>query len=258
MIYHEDSSKLYAYLAGCLKELGRSSESESMLERAMEFAYKDPEVYLLIGWNFSGLGLDARAEEAYKKAIENDPQGIPAYLQLAAIYVKEERYEEAITLYKQVLKIEPANKSAYASLRTIYTILHDPKSLGAIEDKWDFSKEYYNPLLEANYLELKEKLDKQGVQLVCIQYPSRDIKELYDIFAGDRNVILIDTSKAFEHILKDGNYSDYFLDWVIGGGFGHFSEKGSRFFAGYVGDILLRDYFGIQQLQKVSLKTLVR
>jgi hypothetical protein len=75
-------------------------------------------------------------------------------------------------------------------------------------------KKDYNSQTNANYLKLKEILDRCGIQLVGVQYSLHRIEPLKRIFDGQNGVIFIDNEKVFKDALKTVPYREYFTDYV--------------------------------------------
>lgn len=80
-----------------------------------------PEVFEIIklGDEYSSQGKFKEAEDAYKKAIELDPDYELSYDLLGECYRKQGRYDEAIEIFNKVLKINPRYEPAQFKLETI-------------------------------------------------------------------------------------------------------------------------------------------
>ncbi len=68
--------------------------------------------------------------ELYKRAIEIDPTKPNAYILLANILTNEKRYEEAIELYKQAVRLVPMEEARgrgilYVFIANAYMLLED-------------------------------------------------------------------------------------------------------------------------------------
>jgi tetratricopeptide (TPR) repeat protein len=70
------------------------------------------------------------AIEAYKKAIELDPLAAEVPAELAALYLRQNRTDEAIATAEQALKVEPANAEANRVLGMIYASRLDAGARG--------------------------------------------------------------------------------------------------------------------------------
>jgi tetratricopeptide (TPR) repeat protein len=60
------------------------------------------------------------AEDAYKQAIEKDPDYIPAHVRLGHVYAMTQRRDDAISSYQKTLEINPRQRDALAALVGIY------------------------------------------------------------------------------------------------------------------------------------------
>ena len=84
---------------------------------------------------------EAGAIAAYKRAMELDPSAADIPAELASLYLRQNKVQEAIAAGEQALKIEPANREANRVLGTIYAALSEsareatPRSRGG--DKTD-------------------------------------------------------------------------------------------------------------------------
>src|SRR5712671_1261041 len=60
---------------------------------------------------------------AFKRAVQLDPQGSDIVAELAGLYMRQSRLEDAVTAGEQALKIEPANHEAHRVLGIVYATL---------------------------------------------------------------------------------------------------------------------------------------
>jgi len=80
-------------------------------------------VYFYIGFCNGELGNYMKAIEAYKQAIRIDPNDATAYHNLGLSYNKLGLYEDAIEAYKQAIRIDPNYATAYSYLGNAYNNL---------------------------------------------------------------------------------------------------------------------------------------
>jgi len=59
-----------------------------------------------------------------------------------------------------------------------------------------------------NYHKLKEILDKRGIQLVCVQYPMRNVELLKIIFEPGQGIIFVDNESIFKEAVNKSSYND--------------------------------------------------
>ena len=105
-----------------------------------------------IGENPSKLGLinylegkiymaywDSRmAQQQFEEAIKTDPNTIAPYEALARVYFRDERSEEAVSLYKSILRKDPKYLAGYMTLGSIYDV----------ERERDIAETYYRKALK--------------------------------------------------------------------------------------------------------------
>ena len=72
-----------------------------------------------------------RAEAAFRGAIKQNPQRVPAYLHLGRTLFVQEKYPEAAVIYGEALKIDPGNKPLYLQLASAREMAGD--KVGAVE-----------------------------------------------------------------------------------------------------------------------------
>jgi cytochrome c-type biogenesis protein CcmH/NrfG len=57
-----------------------------------------------------------KAEKAFQKAIEKNPQRVESYLHLGRTYFVQKKYQKAATIYRKALKLAPEHKETYLQL----------------------------------------------------------------------------------------------------------------------------------------------
>src|SRR5437762_9095859 len=60
---------------------------------------------------------------AFKRAIELDPQSSDVVAELAGLYMRQSKLDEAVQAGEQALKIEPGNREAHRVLGIVYATL---------------------------------------------------------------------------------------------------------------------------------------
>ncbi|MCU1382207.1 MAG: hypothetical protein JWL71_904 [Acidobacteria bacterium] len=116
----------------------------------------DAYAQFLLGHRFEENEDETAAIAAYKRAMELDPTAAEIPAQLAGIYLKQSKVQEAMAAAETSLKIAPANREANRVLGTIYAALaesaQDPAAPGRGGDKTDanLSKatQYFEAALE--------------------------------------------------------------------------------------------------------------
>ncbi len=98
---------------------GRTPEAIELLSKAAAIS-TSPTLYDLLGDAYSQSHEYAKAEEAYKKAVEGDPDEISHRKELAQTLLTEEKFPQALEEFKRLAIIEPENAENYLRLSQIY------------------------------------------------------------------------------------------------------------------------------------------
>jgi len=141
---------------------GDTKNAIQNLEKAIEQDATNPSIFFAVGTNYENMGRFEDAENAYRKAIELDPQYFDAYYNLGALFVNQaagildsantlpleesEKYEkmkgeaetllkESIPFLEQALQINPEDKTTIASLKEIYARLNMTDKLNELNEK---------------------------------------------------------------------------------------------------------------------------
>jgi tetratricopeptide (TPR) repeat protein len=106
-------------LSQLLMDEGRSQEAVKLLsDTAGESS--SPEVYDLLGDAYSQAKDYAKAEDAYRKAVEEDPDD-PGHLHgLAQALMAEDKYAEALEQFKRLTEIEPGTSDNFLRMAQLY------------------------------------------------------------------------------------------------------------------------------------------
>lgn len=251
--------------------------AETLIKEAIQKRPNNADLYVWLGECYFGQKDFDKAESAIKKAISIDPTSSDTLNRLALCYFKQDRYKDAERIYLQVIDKDPFFRDAYGELMTNYKSIGDLegirklcekiesldtkeyylygvlasgyRELGEISKVEKYYKksnelrsEYYKPLTRHNYLKIKETVDKHGLKLVCVQYPVRQLESLKKLLFPNKGIIFVDNEKIFKDALRNGEYSDYFGDYV-GGEFGHATVKGNKLLAENIANTILKEYF---------------
>jgi tetratricopeptide (TPR) repeat protein len=106
-------------LSQLLMDEGRSQEAVTLLSDAAGDS-SSPEVYDLLGDAYSQSKDYAKAEDAYRKAVEEDPDD-PGHLHgLAQALMAEDKYADALEQFKRLTEIEPSTSENYLRMAQLY------------------------------------------------------------------------------------------------------------------------------------------
>ena len=121
--------------------------------------------------------MDKSSEESLIKEIKTNPRDIMAHGNLGNVYVKQERYNEAIEAYQKVIEIDPKQVAAYNNLGNVY----------AKQERHDEAIEAYQKVIEidpeqiAEYNNLIDKY-KRILQNKIKKKPLRFFRKLFSVF----------------------------------------------------------------------------
>src|SRR5271170_7198849 len=106
-------------LSQLLMDEGRSQEAVTLLSDAAGNS-SSPEVYDLLGDAYSQSKEYAKAEDAYRKAVEEDPDD-PGHLHgLAQALMAQDKYAEALEQFKRLTEIEPSTSENFLRMAQLY------------------------------------------------------------------------------------------------------------------------------------------
>jgi len=106
-------------LSQLLMDEGRSQEAVKLLSDAAGES-SSPEVYDLLGDAYSQAKDYAKAEDAYRKAVEEDPDD-PGHLHgLAQALMAQDKYADALEQFKRLTEIEPSTSENYLRMAQLY------------------------------------------------------------------------------------------------------------------------------------------
>ena len=106
-------------LSQLLIDGGRAQEAVKLLSEAAGDS-SSPEVFDLLGDAYSQSKNYAKAEEAYRKAIEADPDD-PGHIHgLAQTLLSEEKYAEAVEQFKRLTELEPGTSENFLRMAELY------------------------------------------------------------------------------------------------------------------------------------------
>lgn len=106
-------------LSQLLMDEGRSQEAVKLLSDAAGES-SSPEVYDLLGDAYSQAKDYSKAEDAYRKAVEEDPDD-PGHLHgLAQALMAQDKYADALEQFKRLTEIEPSTSENFLRMAQLY------------------------------------------------------------------------------------------------------------------------------------------
>lgn len=103
--------------AGILRRLGRGAEAQAVLEKALRTWPDDPRVGVAYAqWVEIPQGAVKPAENRLRASLEEDPSLVNGYLVLGTMLERQNRLDEAGTLYREGLGVVPDDANLHAQL----------------------------------------------------------------------------------------------------------------------------------------------
>jgi len=160
-------------------------EAENVLNKAIKIDQDNVAAILLLGELSQNLGKQAEAVSLYKQAIEKNPAKIEPYLRLSAIYEEQKKYDAAIKMYEEVLKLD--SKNIFASNNLAYIYLQNDqnldRALDLAQNAMEFASE--NPMVmdTLGLVYYKKGLYPKAIRLFeqCIEKIKNDPRLFYHL-----------------------------------------------------------------------------
>jgi tetratricopeptide (TPR) repeat protein len=120
VLQHEpDNGQALEQLSQLLIDEGRSQEAIALLSEAASDS-SAPEFYDLLGDAYSQQKDWPKAEEAYRKAVEQEPEEASHRHGLAQALMAEDKYAEALEQFKKISELEPGTSENYVRMAELY------------------------------------------------------------------------------------------------------------------------------------------
>ena len=115
-------------LGTCLIKLGRLDEALAYFQKAAQLAPLSPEAHNNVGVTYALLGQVSAAEAAYRKALECDSEHVPAWKNLAQLYMQQGRIDEGVPILATLVKKHPDDWEALTLMAACYEDGEDTES----------------------------------------------------------------------------------------------------------------------------------
>jgi tetratricopeptide (TPR) repeat protein len=133
VLYDSKSPALYKAIGKDYLWLGREESAFLVLKRALTLDPKDTEAMALIGRIIAAQGNPGLAEKEFRAVLALDSNSVDTYYQLALLYLRMNRIQDAIGMYRQILsrsnEFEPR---MYSGLADLYMNLKQYKEAEAV------------------------------------------------------------------------------------------------------------------------------
>src|SRR5467141_3319125 len=136
-------------LTQLLMDQGKSSEAVALLEGTTAHS-PSPVLLDLLGDAYTQAHELAKAEDAYRKAVELDPSELSHQRGLGQTLLAEEKYSEALKVYQKLSDVIPDDSDVYLRIAQIYRELHQ---LDKAEQNLVKARQYAPGSLEVMYNE---------------------------------------------------------------------------------------------------------
>lgn len=114
-----DSEQALEQLGQLLLDGGRSQEAIQLLQQAASNG-ASPEIYDLLGNAYTQVKDYAHAEDAYRQAVNEDPDESSHRHGLAQALASEDKYAAALEQYKKLTELEPGTAENYLRMGQLY------------------------------------------------------------------------------------------------------------------------------------------
>lgn len=233
---------MYIAFAWECRDNGKFEEAEDMFRLAIKEGPENYCGYHDLGMCYKAQGKYIEAETMFKKAIEKNPGYDWGYIEIGWIYHAQDKDNLAEEMFNKAAKINPEGDRAYGSMALLYAGQPDSQEEKFYAGKVKMMRlNNFNPVTRKNYRILKEKVERAGAKLMCVQYPVRSAQQLKRMLTDYESIIFVDNERIFKEALLHGKYTDYFED-SFAGDFGHCTKKGNNLLAQNIAKAVLKYY----------------
>jgi tetratricopeptide (TPR) repeat protein len=144
-----DNDAAMEQLTQLLLDENKSDEAIRLLETTTAHS-PSPVLYDLLGDAYTQTKDYAKAEDAYRKAVDLDPSELTHLRGLGQTLLSEEKYPEALSVYQKLADVMPDDADVYLRIAQIYRELHQ---LDKAEENLVKARQYAPGSLEVMYNE---------------------------------------------------------------------------------------------------------
>lgn len=205
------------------------------------------EVKALLGASYMRRSKKHKAAEAFSN-MKDKYSDCTSFLYLKYYYNSHKKSAAEIQLIqkmKKILKEKDPRSFCYDRIAGCLGVYYlESKNLQEAERYFNYAKAVRRlhawSDTKKNYQMLKEESSKNGIILLCVQYPLRDVNELKSYFFNDSsNVVFVSNESNFKSAVVKAGYNYYFED-MFAGDFGHCTKEGNRLLAQNIAECILK------------------
>jgi len=170
------------------------------------------------------------ATRLHEQALKLAPDDTDTLTSAAAFYKREYNDEKkSRALSEKALRLNPQARGTTGLAFLLNEKAHAPVS----EDT------SYAAVTIANYRKIRQLLEERGIPLVAMQYPTRKLQPLKDIFSGDSGIYFV-SNENMKALAESNGYGKYFVD-MYAGDFGHCTMEGNALVAENAAKVILEE-----------------
>jgi protein O-mannosyl-transferase len=110
---------LIAVLAGSSWTLCRTwRDTEALASHALAHGWRDPQIYIGLGWGLEQRGDIAGADASFCEALRLEPLHVPALIKLGMVRLRQRRFANAAALLTEAVQLQPDMPETHNSLGT--------------------------------------------------------------------------------------------------------------------------------------------
>jgi tetratricopeptide (TPR) repeat protein len=213
-------------LTQLLLDEGKSAEAVSLLENINA---KAPSATLLdlLGDAYTQTKNLAKAEDAYRKAVELDPSELTHYRGLGQTLLAEEKYPEALKVYQKLIDLMPDDADNYLRIAQIYRELHQ---MDKAEENLLKARQYAPGSLEVLYNEamLYEAQGRYDDAIRVLSDAAADVKDQSPALPSRRRSLAVIYQQLGQLYRENQNYSAAVNTYLELGRLGDEEDRRSR------------------------------
>lgn len=127
----KEDSRVFARLADQLRRKDHLDDAVDVLQKGIQFHPHYASGYVVLGHCHLDMGAVKKAQEAFLQALRLDSENLLVLKNLGDIFFQQDKLEEALEHYRQVLKLDPLNVDIKQVVNKLETRRQDEITLAA-------------------------------------------------------------------------------------------------------------------------------